>query len=190
MGAERLDDVPHRLERRVVECDFGVRLGVDEHRNDDGPDGLVLGLADRPSDRLHDVHLGAAGVDERHTVQRRNIDTFGQAAGVGQQTALPVVELRRCWSRTCRSPAVISPEACCVHSAPFGRWRAGIHAIDLGHLGGELAGAGDAGVEADDAAKVVLPHRFRQSDLARQGPRVGDLLPSRVTRAPFSAHSR
>ena len=56
------------------------------------PTFLSVGLADRPPDRLDDVHLGAAGVDERDAVEGRHIDAFGEAAGVGQQTALPVVE--------------------------------------------------------------------------------------------------
>ena len=34
----------------------------------------------------------AAGVDEGHAVERRHVDPFGEAAGVGQQAALAVVE--------------------------------------------------------------------------------------------------
>ena len=51
------------------------------------------------------------------------------------------------------------------------------HPLDhLGHLGGELAGTGDAGVERDGAVQVVLSHRLSQTDLPGKGSCVGDLL--------------
>ena len=92
VGSQCLDDVPHRLERRVVEGDLGVFVGVDEDGDDDGADGLVCGEPDGAADRLHDVDLGAAGVDERHAVEGGYVDALGEAACVGEQPAFAVVE--------------------------------------------------------------------------------------------------
>ena len=92
MGSQRFDDVPHRLERRGVERHFGVFVGVDEDGDDDRAHGLRLGLADGAADRLDDVYLGAAGVDERDPIQCGDVNPFGQAACVGQQAAFAVVE--------------------------------------------------------------------------------------------------
>ena len=38
---KRLDHVPHRLECRTIQGSLGVCVGVDEHGDDDGADGLV-----------------------------------------------------------------------------------------------------------------------------------------------------
>ena len=48
---------------------------------------------------------------------------------------------------------------------------------DLGHLGGELAGASTREWKRDDPAQVVLPHRLRQPDLSGEGAGVGGLVP-------------
>ena len=55
--AESLDHIPHRLEYRTIQSGLGVSGFVDEHRDHDGADGLVLGLADSAPDCLNDIHL-------------------------------------------------------------------------------------------------------------------------------------
>ena len=92
VGPQCLDHVPHRLERRVVQGDRGVVVGVDEDRDDDGADGLVRGEPDGAPDGLHNVDLRPAGVDECHAVEGGDVDSFGEAARVGQQPSFTVVE--------------------------------------------------------------------------------------------------
>ena len=144
VGAKCLDHVPHRLEHRIVERDLGIGVGVDEHRDDDGADGLVLGLADRATDRLHDVHLRPTGVDERHAVERRHVHALRETAGVGEQTPVAVVEVAEVLEQDVPltgghlTRGVAGPQLT-LRALPGGHPR-----DDVGHVGGELAGTLDA----------------------------------------------
>ncbi len=165
---QRFDDIPDRLEHRRVQGDLGVLVGVDEHRDHDGADGLVVGLADRPPDRLHDVDLRPLRVDERHPVQRRDIDTLGQTAGVGQQAAFPVIEPFEMTDEHAAltgghlTGGVLRPQRA-LGSLPSG------HPVQhRRHRRGELPGGLDSAVEGDDPAQVELAHRLGQSDLPGQ----------------------
>ena len=108
-------------------------------------------MPDGAPDRLDDVHLGATGVDERHTVEGGNVDAFGEAAGVGEQSALSVVESAQLLEP---NVALASGHLTRGIARPQRTLRAlpGRHPCDdFGHLGGELAGTRDAGVERDGA---------------------------------------
>ena len=59
-------------------------LLADEDRQDNGAKALLGGLTDDTADRLHDIDLGAARIDESHGVQGGHVDTLGKAARVGQ----------------------------------------------------------------------------------------------------------
>src|SRR5581483_3029357 len=55
-------------------------------------DRLVGGLSDRPTDRLDDINLRPARVDERDTIESRQVDTLREAARVGENGALIALE--------------------------------------------------------------------------------------------------
>ena len=76
MGAQGFDNVPHRLESRVVENGLGVVPGTDEHRDHNGADVLAWCLAYGPANRLYDVDLRATGFDEGDTVQGGYVDAL------------------------------------------------------------------------------------------------------------------
>ena len=145
MGAERLQHIPDVLEGGVVERLLGVGVLVDEHRDHDGADLLVGGLADRPPEGLDDVDGRAARVDEGDAVEGRHIDALAEAAGVAEQAALvrrrSLAEAQQAAGRAGR--CVIVPETCSLQRLPEGRELRGIQAITAGISAAELAGRSD-----------------------------------------------
>jgi hypothetical protein len=94
VGTQRLQHLPHDLEafvvaQRLLRC----HAGGDDDRQDDVAEVLAFGAAHHSPHRLHDVDLRAARGEEHHRVQRRHVDTLGQAAGVGQDAARVVAGL-------------------------------------------------------------------------------------------------
>ncbi len=84
MGSERLYDRPHRLEGRGIQSLLGLLVLADEDREHDRANGLVRCEANRPPDRLHDVHLRAAWVDKSDAVDGGHVHALGEAARIAE----------------------------------------------------------------------------------------------------------
>ena len=74
--------MPNVVELGRFECLLGVGVLVYKDGNDDGADRLIVGLSHCSADGLDDVHVRAARFDEGDAAEGRDIDTFGEAAGV------------------------------------------------------------------------------------------------------------
>ncbi len=79
-----LDYGPHWPEDLVVvDGILGVNRCIDQHRENDRANLLLWREANGPAYGLHDVNLRAPRVDERNSIDRRNIYAFTQAARIG-----------------------------------------------------------------------------------------------------------
>ena len=91
MRPQGFDDFPDAFELRIV-LDIGVVIlyvfGRNADRQNDITVAFSLGFAHYPTDRLHDVDDGFAGIEEDHRVQSRHVNPFGQTAGIGENAAL------------------------------------------------------------------------------------------------------
>ena len=105
MCPQCLEHLPHRFERRLRKNFVGVLGLVDEGRNHDGADLLAFGFADHSTDGLNDVYHRPFRVDERHSVEYRNIDSFAKAGAVGEDAARVVRQVAQPFSNVARWPA-------------------------------------------------------------------------------------
>src|SRR5688500_9764696 len=81
---QRLEHIPNGLEGRLIENLVRMIFRRDEHRQDDGPMLLLRPLADCPTKGLHDVDRRATRVDERDTVNARDVHALCQTPGVAK----------------------------------------------------------------------------------------------------------
>ncbi len=88
MGAQGVQDLPdNAIPLVVVQRLVGINTGWNAHWQNHVSLFLVGCLAHDPANRLHDINLAVARMQEHDGVERRHIDTFGQAAGVAEDTA-------------------------------------------------------------------------------------------------------
>lgn len=92
VGPQGVQHGPDHLEVGVVfEHLVALGIGRNHDRNDDISVFLALAAAHDATDRLHDIDLRVLRRNEDHGVERRDIDTLREAAGVGQHTAFAFV---------------------------------------------------------------------------------------------------
>ena len=88
VGTQRPQHAPHNGESHVVvQRLHRVHALRDGHWQHDVAVLLALGLAHGAAHGLHDVHVRAARAHEQHGVERRHVDAFGEAAGIGKDAA-------------------------------------------------------------------------------------------------------
>ena len=90
VGAKRTQHAPHGGEAFVV-IERGLGLNPRGHRDrkDDVAVLLALGLSHRPAYGLDDIDLAVPGAHEEHRVERRDVDAFGEATRVRENSAAP-----------------------------------------------------------------------------------------------------
>ena len=92
MGPQGVQHGPDHFEVGVVfENLVALSLRWNHDRNDDISVFLPLAATHDSSHRLHDVDLRVLRGDEDHGIERRDIDTLREAAGIGQHTAFAFV---------------------------------------------------------------------------------------------------
>ena len=81
-------DAPdHAIAFVVVQRLFRFHARRNKNRQDNVAVFLALCLPHRPSHRLHDVHVALARIHEQDGVQRRHVDTLGQASRIRENAA-------------------------------------------------------------------------------------------------------
>ena len=174
MRAQRTEHAPDLFERRIFQRLFLVLVAGNINGQDDDAVLLAVGFADGAAHGLNDVHLRFFRINERHAVQRANVNAFTQAAGIGHNPtrrrlnfAEPVED------GVAFVAGHVARNQFCPNLA--GRNVSLRHPADeLLELVGKLFGAGDPTVKRDDAAQVIFLDRLGHGDVARQCAGIGD----------------
>ena len=90
VGGDGIDHLPDSAIRALAHGVMWGRPGRAGDGQDDVAEPLALGLAHDPADRLNHIDLRPARVQEHDGVQRGDVYAFGQASGVGKDSAYAV----------------------------------------------------------------------------------------------------
>ena len=90
VGVDGIDHLPDSPVRALAHGVMWGRSGRAGDGQDDVSEPLALGLAHDPADRLNHINLRSSRIQEHDGVQRGDVYAFGQASGVGKDSAYAV----------------------------------------------------------------------------------------------------
>ena len=90
VGLDGIDDLPDGAVCALIHRVMRGRIWRAGYRQDDVAEPLALGLTHDPTDRLNHINFRSSRIEEHDGVQCGDVYAFGQAAGIGKDSAFPV----------------------------------------------------------------------------------------------------